>query len=226
MKRVLALCTMLLLPLLLSAQGNDLQAVEEAVQEIMEAQGVDSIAEVEPERVTPDRLAQLGEAVMRLSVADDGEREWMEEMMGGSGSQQLRSMYRWMGYNYLRNEGNLTLGPWGPGGFGPGMMGPGVGPGAMHGWTRGAWQTPPWEGDAPDPGLRGWATPRPWVWVIGVLLVLVVVMLALLLARTGSHRSREGEKREPSEWQEILRQRYARGEISREEYRRMTEDME
>ena len=226
MKRLLLLTITLLLPLLLWAQEGAEQRVEDTLQQIFEEQGVDTLEEVRPERVSPDRLAQLGEAVMELSVADDGEREWMEEMMGGSGSQQLRSMYRWMGYNYLRNGGNLTLGAWGPGGFGPGMAGPGVGPGSMHGWSQGSWQTPPWQGDPTDPRLRSSVSPRPWIWVIGVLLVLVIVILAAVLMRTGGHRSREGETRSPDDWEEILRQRYARGEISRDEYHRMKEDME
>lgn len=60
-----------------------------------------------------------------------------------------------------------------------------------------------------------------WLWIglfaAAILAVLVVVLLRI--ARTGAPRRGE------SAAEETLRQRYARGELSRDEFRRMLEDL-
>jgi putative membrane protein len=72
-------------------------------------------------------------------------------------------------------------------------------------------------------------------WLIGLIVLVLVLLLvgggiaaAVWFVAQGSHGSRQGHRQEPrreSEALEILRQRYARGEIDSEEFRRMREEL-
>jgi len=65
----------------------------------------------------------------------------------------------------------------------------------------------------------------PWMWIFP-LIFLVVLVLFLFQGRgwpmCGGHRRQDREETA----REILDRRYARGEISREEYQRMRKDLE
>jgi putative membrane protein len=129
----------------------------------------------------------------------------MDEMMGGEGSEQLDSTHRWMGYQYLQNNGNL-------GGFGPGMM-------SGWGYGGGTW----------GPGMMsGWYGPArmgsqfvAWIWIAGFLLISVAIVLVIVLKQ----RRRRIEN-SPVNALEILRARYAKGEISREEFQKIREGLQ
>lgn len=56
---------------------------EEIVNEIQQNQGVDSISEIDPDRVRPALLEELGDSIMGLMIADEQQHAWMDEMMGG-----------------------------------------------------------------------------------------------------------------------------------------------
>lgn len=170
--------------------------VDEIVSEIMQAQGVTSIEAIDPDGVSPARLEELGDSVMHEMIDDDERHRWMDEMMGGEGSEQLAAMHRWIGYRYL--EGGPESMEWGPGMMGPGMMdwrnwGPGRAPHTMTGW---------------------WT---PWNWIIGIILIGGVAVITVLLVR------RRGES--SGDALEILKRRYARGEISKDEYDRVRDDL-
>jgi putative membrane protein len=77
--------------------------------------------------------------------------------------------------------------------------------------------------------MGGWMYGMGWGWLI--LLILVVIVLAVLLVPRGrSSRSQAGggtayPPSSSDRAQEILKERYARGEISREEYEEMRRDL-
>ena len=103
-----------------------------------------------------------------------------------------------------------------------------------EGWTeapRGNWNQMHrgWQGDyfGPMP-MAPWATP--WLWILGVLLVaLLVAVLVLLFRASGRGSGGGGESRsdgpEGKGWEDLLKERYARGEISREEYQQIREEL-
>jgi uncharacterized membrane protein len=180
---------------LLAQENEHGRSADVIINEIKQEQKVETIGETNPDRVDTETLEELGDAVMGLMIADEVKHEWMDEMMGGEGSEQLESTHRWMGYQYLKNNGNLSD-------FGPGMMGPGM----MGGWFG-------------PVGARSRFVP--WVWILGFLVFVAVIVLIISLTR------RHGGKRNiTASALEILRSRYAKGEISREEFYTMRDELQ
>ena len=99
----------------MSEQGK---SVVDVLKEIRTAQGVSSNERIDPNKVSPTLLEELGDAVMDVMVPDPREHEWMDNMMGGW-------MEPWRGgqYGYRRGQmGGGMMGypfsSWERGGFG------------------------------------------------------------------------------------------------------------
>ena len=199
------------------------RGVDVIINEIKQNQGVESITLIDPDQIRPTLLEELGDSVMGLMIADEARHEWMDEMMGGEGSEQLASNHRWVAYNYLQNDGNL--GTWGPGMMGPGMRGSwdqnwqnndnwqnsGWGSGMMGG-RAGGW------GYGPG-SMMGWSG-NWWGWIITIVIIVVIAVLVVALIR-----ARRGGTHGSPDALEILRSRYAEGKISREEYQQMLKEL-
>ena len=72
--------------------------------------------------------------------------------------------------------------------------------------------------------MNGWWGPFPGMWIFPLVILIVVL---LFIFRTGGPPMggrRDTQKSEPTA-REILDRRYARGEISREEYQQMKTDL-
>lgn len=149
-------------------------SVEDAVAQIRDELGLSAEDTIDPDRVPPEMLELLGDAVMAEMAVTEAQHEWMDTMMGGEGSESLASTHRWMGYRYLTGGYGGGFGPGRRGGMHGGMMGPGM----MGRW--GMMGNPEW-GTSPD-----------------------------------AYDSPE----------EIARRRYARGEITRDEFREIMDELE
>jgi hypothetical protein len=146
--------------------------IEDVLTDIRNDLGLGEDERIDPDAVPPELLEELGDAVMGEIHSDAETHQWMDEMMGGEGSESLASAHRWMGYRYLTG-GYGRGGMMGSGMMGPGMMGRGFGRWGMMGNPE------------VDPGdIDAYASPE-----------------------------------------EIAKRRYAQGEISREEYLQLTEDL-
>lgn len=184
--------------------GNAGLSADAIVSEIEKAQNVERIDQINPDKVSDPLLAELGEAVMDQAIPNQRQHELMDQMMGGEDSPSLQAMHRAMGYTYLASGGAK---PWrsGWGIIGPGNRGP---------WMMGGWNS-----------LGGHLmAASPLVWVLIVVLVVVIVVLASLLATRGGRGM--GSRRPSNDLREILSQRYARGDFSRNEYQQMLKDLE
>jgi hypothetical protein len=145
------------------------RSVEEVLEEIREAQGLDPGDRIDPDRVSEYMLEELGEAVMSLTHPDPREHEAMDEMMGGEGSESLAAMHRAMGYRYLSGNGGFRAprGMMGPGSGGM-MMGGMMGPGNdWYNWER------------KERARRFWGTVLPWT-LTGVLSVAVAALSVVI----------------------------------------------
>ena len=197
---------------MLSAQAEEHGRQSDAIlNEIIDNQGVDSIGRIDPDQVSTELLEELGDAVMGLMIADERQHAVMDRMMGGEGSEQLTSTHRWLGYRYLQNGGNLSGMGWGPGMMGYGMMGGWADDQNGYRWNQGGWGYGHF-------GMTNWR--NPWVWIPGILLlVLIAVGIVTIVKRKGNAGTASDTPLE------ILRVRYARGDISREEFNRIRDEI-
>jgi uncharacterized membrane protein len=159
---------------------------------------------------------------MDLMHPNDREHEFMDEMMGGEGSASLEYMHRMMGYRYL-SSGLLSPGypMTGRGLMSIAMMGgmPMMGWGTHHGWGGGN------NGlflRSMRGGFLGFYIWRIIMWI--VLLGVIGVIIWLVIRSQKQH----GTYRQPEEDLplEIAKRRYAKGEISREEFETIKRDLQ
>tara|TARA_Y100000592_G_scaffold87473_1_gene142076 strand:- start:160 stop:690 length:531 start_codon:yes stop_codon:yes gene_type:complete len=103
--------------------------IEEVLADIRSRLGLDNGDRIIADQVPEDQLERLGDAVMSEIHPDADVHSWMDEMMGGEGSESLASAHRWMGYQYLADGSSDYTGS----GRGRGMMGGMMGFGMMGG---------------------------------------------------------------------------------------------
>lgn len=194
------------------------KSIEVVLKEIRDTQGIGQNKPIDCELVTDGQLEELGEALMNFMHPDLKEHELMDDMMGGEGSESLRAMHIMMGTRYL----GCDYGTW-SGGIFP-MMGPGWGRGMMGGYysadRKGGYGTmmDGWGyGPMHDGGIGGLG----WLWniVIFVIIILGVVALVRWLAYPHHYKS---EDRSPLD---ILKERYAKGEIDKQEFEEKKRDL-
>jgi len=79
------------------------------------------------------------------------------------------------------------------------------------------------------PGMMGWWGPMGWFAPLGMILfwVLMIIVIVLLIRRFRASKGSGGEAGSPPESAlDILKKRYARGEINKEEYLEKKKDLE
>ena len=182
----------------LFATGGDAHTVsiEEAISRIRSELGLSPNDSIDPEAVPSPLLEELGDAVMADMAGSEAHHGWMDTMMGGEGSESLASAHRWMGYRYLT------------GGYGP--YGPGPGPnGTWDGQERPGWNERWGRGGGMHGGMRGG------------------MMGPGMMGRWGMMGNpRWGSAPDAyASPEEIARRRYASGEITREEFREIIDEL-
>ncbi len=175
-------------------EGEHGKPLEDVLQEIREKQGLGPDEAIDPRKVSDEELEELGEAVMGIMHPDPRQHKLMDQMMGGEGSRSLKSAHISMGYNYLAgNTGDPLSGMMGRGMMGQGMMG---------GYRRNPSMFFPFGGLI--------------MWVLILIIIGVVVYFIVRTQRGVSGRNYISSGDETP--LDIAKKRYARGEISREEY--------
>ncbi len=162
---------------------------------------------IEPDKVSDASLEKLGEAVMSFQIPDPRQHEWMDKMIGGEGSQSLSNMHKLLGYRYLANGstdfGSLMMGS---GSFDSGKMyGRGFREGRFGGFM-------PFYGFR---GYMGWIVPV----LIGLLILAAAVLLVYLVKRNRKYVTGSNDPLS------ALKVRYARGDIGRQEYLTMKDEL-
>jgi uncharacterized membrane protein len=185
------------------------KSIKEVVAEIRQTQNLEPGQKIDCKKVTDKQLEELGDAWMDIMIPDPEQHEMMDRMMGGPGSESLASAHRMMGARYL---GCIQGGPYGGGmmmmpgmmsimgNFGPGGMMHGYYDGWMHSWGGGI-----------------------FMWIIFLIVIGVIVYLIVVAGRSRHYYPTHGSPGESA--QDILKKRYARGEISKDDYERMKKDI-
>jgi hypothetical protein len=118
---IIVLAVALALPVAAQEHGRSIQAI---LAEIKREQNVQRVEQIDPNKVSDAQLAELGEAVMDVQFPNERQHAFMDDMMGGEGSQSLEAMHRDMGCSYLSTGGESGWGMMYTGRTGWGMMGP------------------------------------------------------------------------------------------------------
>jgi putative membrane protein len=198
---------LLIVPRPVTAQGEQGKSLNEIIGEIRQAQGLKPDQQIDCNKVTDQQFEELGEAWMDAAIPDPQHHEMMDGMLGGPGSKSLANAHRRMGAQYLGCIRGGGYGNWmypgnsGFDGMGGMMYGNGYGHGGwMYSWGGGIFM---------------------WIIMIAVIAVVVYIIVAPI-----SSRQNRTQGQQPTESaQEILKKRYAKGEISKEEYERMKKDI-
>ena len=174
------------------------KSVEEVLEHIREELNLENNDEIQPDLVNDELLEELGEAVMSVIHPDEKEHALMDRMMGGEGTESLRSGHIMMGYYYLTGNNPMD------GSYRRGMMNSGSMMSMMG-----------------SPSRNGWGIDRffrPEVIIMCLLLIILLVLLVFLFIR----KKGKNEKANPLE---LLKIRLAKGEISAEEYENLKKNI-
>ncbi len=224
--------------------GRDIDSV---VEEILLSTQSPALSEVSPQDLSPELLEELGDAVMGLLLNSDWQHERMDAMLGGEGSSQLAAYHRDLGEAYIESGGSLSeLRSYGGGWMMPGgMMGfsrftpapalsPAASPSASSFPYDSRWDSQNFWGSQGRWNSRGrWMTPMshwtPWSrwaiagssWMWGTLIIIAAAAAVLATAVFLGRRRRRGQRESESQAMLIARNRFAKGEISKQEFDRM-----
>lgn len=136
---IVLIAGLVILPFVSEVRADVSSTPQEVLQEITQAQGVSSVSQVDCAKVADSQLEELGDAWME-QIHPGETHDYMDQMMGGEGSESLRQAHIQMGRNYLGcgTYGNYGYGMMGgglPAQTGWGMMGGYDNYGPMMGWN-------------------------------------------------------------------------------------------
>ena len=176
------------------------KSLEVVLQEIRESQGIGEKDRIDCNRVTDQQFEELGEALMSMIHPDPEEHEMLDRMMGGEGSPMLSTMHRMMAARYLGCY---------YGGMMEGMMG------------RSMMKGPPYSRWGGHGGMMGFGYGGLLMWATLLILIGVVVYFVIQSAKTKDRGV--APKESPLE---ILKKRYAKGEMTKDEFEAMKRDLQ
>jgi len=192
--------------------------LEEVLQEIRESQGIGEDEKIDCSKVTDEQLEELGEAFMSVMHPDPEEHELMDRMMGGEGSPTLSSMHRMMGARYLGCYYRRMM---------PRMMGREMMPGMMGGMMSYPYPCKTWRGGR---GMMGFGFGRHVMdfgygsMFMGIIFLIIIGLVVYLVIQSVKLKRYDTSLRETP--RDILKKRYARGEITKAEFEKIKKDLE
>jgi putative membrane protein len=181
---------------------TDIKNIDAVLSEIRVEQGLKDNEKINPDKVSPKLLEELGDSVMEKTIGNHDRHEQMDKMMGGDGSASLTAMHQGIGYSYLTGNYN-------------GMMGYG---GMMHGYPdkfRGGHMM--WN--------NGYGMGYGGGWILGILAFIVIVVLTGLVIYFALRNNRKTDSNTDKPV-DILKTRFAKGEISKDEFDKIKKELE
>lgn len=187
------------------ADSMQLKSIDTILTEIRQDQNITSSQPIDLSKVSVARLEELGDSVMEKVIGDSTVHDQMDNALGGDGSLSLTRVHIRVGYNYLAGI-PITMMSF----MGGGMMSYGNRIGGIEVYRQ----------NGTIPGYVSMMSGFGWVWML-IGLLGIVVLIAGLMHLTG--RKPKQAVITPDNSLSILKERYARGEITKEEYTRMSE---
>jgi len=196
----------------INVHGMELRSVDAILAEIMQEQDVSTKDSIEISKVSLGQLEELGDSVMEYVIGNTVVHERLDEALGGDGSASLANTHIRVGYNYLAGIPITMMTFMGAGGL------------MTYGGMMGGY----FPRNSNYYGGYGMMGNYGWIWmVIGTLVFVTLIFGGIYFI---SHRSKTNEFLTPDDKVSdnamfILKERYARGEITRDEYLRRHDDL-
>jgi len=188
------------------------QEMQDVLLSISTSQNVTNAGEVDCSKVTDDQFDKLGDTYMGTMLPNEQQHEAMDDMMGGEGSASLEQAHITMGRSYLGCWSDYNSGPvYMPMMGGIGMMGAGE-YGQDNGITRFN------HNSMMDYGFGGFGG---GLFMILFWVLVIAGIVALIKYFMGSNQRTTSAKSAL----DILKERYAKGEINKEEYETKKKDL-
>jgi putative membrane protein len=196
----LAIVTVFALVSISFADEMNPKSIEAVLSEIKMEQGINDSDKIDPSKVSQSKLEELGDSVMEVMIGNSAMHDQMDIRLGGDGSASLKAFHINIGLNYLSDYPN-------------GMMD--LMSGGMMGYNN-AYSNSEWNGYNIKSYLEY------IIVAIGLLLLLLFIIVALVIRYT--LRSRGAISIHDTSL-EILGVRYAKGEITKDEFDKMTKNI-
>lgn len=193
------------------AQEMEPKSIDAVLSEIRVEQGISDTGQIDPNKVSQEKLEELGDAAMEAMIGNTAVHEQMDARLGGEGSESLKAFHINLGLNYLTDYPN-------------GMMNLMTG-GMMTGDNSYAARGSNDNNTNTDSGwnlrsmMRNFAAISIAIGFFLLLLIGAIVLIVFLVLRS----KKPGAQQE--EAIEILRRRYANGEITKEEFDNMLKNI-
>ena len=187
------------------------KSIDTIMSEIKLEQGVKSSDKINPNKVGASKLEALGDSVMQAMINNTAIHDQMDIKLGGDGSASLTAMHTKIGYNYLVGypNGMMTL-------MSAGMMGTNGTANASSG-SSGMMGTNgianPSYGSGGKMGYLGWGG-----MIMGIIVLILFIIILFFVFKSLSKNSIGSSIDTPLD---ILKKRYANGDLTQEEYERM-----
>ena len=194
------------------------QELQQSLDAVLKSQQAQDLSEIDCNAVDDSLWEEVGEALMGVMHPDPKEHALMDEMMGGEGSDSLRAAHILMGRRYAGcGDGSMGDGMMGMMGgmmMSGGMMGRGAAAsGMIESGGYGA-------GEMSGGNMMGFPFMGGWFWMIIVWVLIIAGIIWFIQLVRGSGR------RSLSDPLTVLKERYARGEITEEEFNRMKKSIQ
>jgi len=206
------------------------KSADDIVKEIMQAQNAAEKEDIDVSKISDEQFEELGDAIMDLMMPDQSQHEYMDQMMGGAGSESLKNMHIAMAKNYISGNfsgtgcpmmargkmtggnmmsggmmGNFNADGYGYGGFENSMMNSSAMPGMMSGFNM--------------MGKTGYNLPGVGAWSLNNLILPVLFWILAISGLVWLIKALFLRPKKPEDSAlNILKMRYVRGEIEKKEF--------
>ena len=196
------------------ADQMPMKSVDTILAEIRLEQGVQTTDKINPDKVKQAKLEELGDSVMEAMIGNTEVHDKMDIQLGGDGSASLTAFHVRLGYNYLSDYPNgmmtlMTSGMMGSKGGGNGSTGL-VGMMGRNGYNN-------YNGNNGMMGSWGWGGV-----ITGAIALILLIVILFFVFKTLA-RKPIGSSSDTA--LDILRKRYAKGELTQEEYKSMLDHL-
>lgn len=212
---MVSLLTVFGLTSLVFAEEMALKSPDVILSEIMVEQGIKDATQIDPGKVSQDKLEALGDSVMEKMIGNTAMHEQMDVRLGGDGSESLKAFHINLGINYLTDypNGMINL-------MSGGMM-----------TANDSSDDSAWNGNGSrdnldsNSGWNGYGMMNSVVLAgvaMGFFVIFLIIIIGIIIfAVTRSKKTPAGLDKSL----EILGMRYANGEITKEEFENMTKNI-